>query len=135
MNHILRNVSFVFIVFLFIVPWVHAQQSNSDAIIAVVNDDVITLKDLRQYVASIASQLKVENKSPQEIQQIMGDYEQKGLDKLIEDKLILAAANDKGIEVRDDIVTKRLQEIKDRYPVEDDFIKAINSLSCNVFSN
>ena len=95
----------------------------TDAIIAVVNDDVITLKDLRQYVASIASQLRVENKSPEEIQQIMGDYEQKGLDKLIEDKLILAAANDKGIKVRDDIIDKRLQEIKDRYPSEDDFFK------------
>ena len=68
----------------------------SDSIIAIVNDDVITLKDLRQYIASIVSQLRIENKSPEEIQQIMGDYEQKGLDKLIEDKLILAAANDKG---------------------------------------
>ena len=57
----------------------------------------------------------------------MGDYEQKGLDKLIEDKLILAAANDKGIEVRDDIVDKRMQEIKDRYASEEDFINALNS--------
>ncbi len=77
--------------------WAHAQNAQTDAIIAIVNDDVITLKDLRQYVAGIASQLRVENKSPEEIQQIMSDYEQKGLDKLIEDKLILAAANDKGI--------------------------------------
>ena len=100
---------------------------HTDAIIAIVNDDVITLKDLRQYIASIASQLRVENKSPEEIQQIMGEYEQKGLDKLIEDKLILAAANDKGIEVRDDIVDKRIKEIKDRYPSEDEFLKALNA--------
>lgn len=106
---------------------VHAQDANTDAIIAIVNDDVITMKDLRQYVASIASQLRVENKSPEEIQQIMGDYERKGIDKLIEDKLILAAANDKGIEVRDDIIDKRLKEVKDRYPTEDDFIKALSN--------
>jgi parvulin-like peptidyl-prolyl isomerase len=108
-------------------PSALANNASTDAIIAIVNDDVITLKDLRQFMASIASQLRVENKSREEIQQIMADYEQKGLDKLIEDKLVLAAANEKGIEVRDDIVDKRIQEIKDRYPSEDYFIKALNT--------
>ena len=32
----------------------YAQQASTDAIIAVVNDDVITLKDLRQYVEELA---------------------------------------------------------------------------------
>ena len=121
-----QNISLLAIGFLFLAPWVHAQEAHGDAIIAVVNDDVITLKDLRQYVAGVAGQLRVENKSPEEIRQIMGDYEQKGLDKLIEDKLILAAANDKGIDVRGDIVDKRMKEIRDRYPVEDDFLNALN---------
>jgi len=113
--------------FLFLAPPARANDFNTDAIIAIVNDDAITLKDLRQYVASVASQLRVENKSPDEIQRIMAQYEQKGLDKLIEDKLILAAANDKGLDVRDDIVDKRLQEIKSRYPGEDDFLKSIGT--------
>jgi parvulin-like peptidyl-prolyl isomerase len=126
MNRNLRKVSFWAIGFLFLAPWAHAQSVQTDAIIAVVNDDVITLKDLRQYVAGIASQLKVENKSSDEIRKIMSDYEQKGLDKLIEDKLILAAANEKGIIVRDDIIDKRLQEIKDRYPGEEEFLNALN---------
>jgi len=118
--------------FLFLTPLAHAQNTHTDGIIAIVNDDVITLKDLRQYIAGIASQLRVENKSPEEIQQIMGDYEQKGLDKLIDDKLILAAANDKGIELRGDIVDKRIKEIKDRYPGEDDFLKALNAQGMTV---
>lgn len=115
------------IVFLFFTPWAHAQGVHSDAIVAIVNDDVITLKDLRQYIASIASQLRVENKSPEEIQQVMAEYEQKGLDKLIEDKLILAAANDKGIQVRDDLIDKRIKEIRGRYASDDDFVKALSS--------
>jgi parvulin-like peptidyl-prolyl isomerase len=127
MNRNLLNVSLLAIGFLFLTPWAHAKEMPSDAIIAIVNDDAITLKDLRQYIASIASQLRVENKSPEEIQQIMGDYEQKGLDKLIEDKLILAAANDKGIDVRGDIVDKRMKEIRDRYASEEDFLKAIGA--------
>src|SRR5208282_4573156 len=98
----------------------------SDGIIAIVNDDVITLKDLRQYIASIYSQLKIENKSPEEIKEIMGDYAQKGLDKLIEDKLILASANENEMDIRDEIVDKRLKEIKDHYVSEDDFLQALN---------
>ncbi len=109
-----------------------AWAANTDAIIAVVNDDVITLKDLRQYIAGIASQLKVENKSPDEIRQIMGDYEQKGIDKLIEDKLILAAANDKGIELRGDLVDKHLKEIRGRYASEEDFIGALNAQGMSI---
>jgi len=134
MNRNLQNIiKVVFSIgFLLVTPLVYADKPATDAIIAVVNDDVITLKDLRQYIASIASQLRVENKSGEEIQQIMGEYEQKGLDKLIEDKLILAAANDRGIEVRDDIVNKRLQEIKGRYASEDEFINALNAQGMSV---
>ena len=33
----------------------------------------------------------------------------------------------KGIEVRDDIVDKRMKEIKDRYASEDEFLKALNA--------
>jgi parvulin-like peptidyl-prolyl isomerase len=132
MSRNLRSIALLAIVSLSLMPWAHAQAVHSDAIIAVVNDDVITMKDLRQYVAGIAGQLRIENKSAEEVQQIMVDYEQKGLDKLIEDKLILAAANDKGIVVRDDIVDKRLQEIKDRYPSEEDFITALTAQGMTV---
>lgn len=129
MERNLQNIikSFLVGIILILANPAHADDSTADAIIAVVNDDVITMKDLRQYIASVASQLRVENKSPEEIQRVMGEYEQKGLEKLIEDKLILAAANDKGIDVRDDVVDKRIKEIKDRYPSEDDFLKAIES--------
>jgi len=109
-----------------------ADLSSTDAIVAIVNDDVITLKDLRQYIGSIASQLKIENKSPEEIRKIMEVYEQKGLDRLIEDKLILAAANDKGIEVRDDIIDKNLKQIEGRYPNEDDFLKSLTTAGMTV---
>jgi len=62
-----------------------------------------------------------------EIQQVMGSMSKRVWIKLIEDKLILAAANDKGIQVRDDLIDKRMQEIKDRYASEDDFLRAINA--------
>jgi parvulin-like peptidyl-prolyl isomerase len=122
------------IAFLWLASPAYAQGGGprTDAIIAVVNDDVITLKDLRQYIAGLASQLKVENRSPDEIRQIVGEYEQKGLDKLIEDKLILAAANEKGIEVRPELIDKRLKEIRGRYASEEDFLNALNAQGMTV---
>ncbi|MBF0511385.1 MAG: peptidyl-prolyl cis-trans isomerase [Candidatus Omnitrophica bacterium] len=118
----------VFVVFclMFMPVLAHADNSTIDAIIAIVNDNVITLKDLRQYLSAMAQQIRNADKSSQDFQRIMQEYQDKGLEKLINDKLVLAAAVDKGIEVRDEIVVKRLAEIRSHYPTEDDFIKAIS---------
>lgn len=92
--------------------------AQGDKIVAVVNDEVITLKDLKAYMASIYSQLRIENNDPFEIDQIMRQYEAKGIDQLIEDKLILAAAREKEMEVKQAAVDKKVDEIKARYPSE-----------------
>lgn len=104
---------------------VYARPVN-DAIVAIVNNEVITLKDLKDYISNIYRQLKIEHKTPEEIQEIMASYEDKGINQLVEDKLILAAANDKGLEIRQDIADKRLKEIKGKYPSEDDFLNELN---------
>lgn len=104
----------------------------NDSIVAVVNDDVITLKDLKDYISSIYRQLKVEHHSESEIRDIMTTYEEKGINQLIEDKLILAAANEKGMEIRPEMVDKRLNEIRDKYPDEDKFLTALNAQGVTV---
>lgn len=104
-----------------------AAAPSTDTIIAIVNSDVITLKDLKDYVAGIYHQLKVENHSPEEIREIMATYEEKGINQLVEDKLILAAANEKGLEMRPEVVDKRLKEIQAKYPSEDAFLAALNA--------
>ncbi len=104
----------------------------NDAIIAIVNSEAITLKDLKDYIAGVYRQLKVENRSPQEIREIMASYEEKGIDQLVNDKLILEAANAKGLEIRPEIVDKRLQEIKDHYPSEDQFLDVLNNQGMTV---
>jgi parvulin-like peptidyl-prolyl isomerase len=104
----------------------------NDAIIAVVNNDVLTLKDLKDYIGSVYRQLKIEHRSPEEIQKIMATYEEKGVNQLVEDKLILDAATKKGIEIRPEMVEKRLKEIRDRYPSEEDFTNELNSQGITV---
>jgi parvulin-like peptidyl-prolyl isomerase len=109
-----------------------AKGSFNDAILAIVNSEVITLKDLKDYLSGVYRQLKIEHRTPQEIQQVMGTYEEKGVNQLIEDRLILEAANKKGIEIRPELIEKRLREIKDRYPTEDDFLKELASQGLTV---
>jgi len=107
-------------------------QKETDVIIAIVNDDVITLKDLKDYVAGIYRQLKVENHSEREIQEIMATYEEKGIDQLVEDRLILAAANAKGMDIRTDAVNKKLKEIQAKYPNDDAFLAALGNQGMTV---
>lgn len=98
-----------------------------DTIVAVVNEDVITLKDLKDYISGIYRQLKIENNSPQQIQEIMAAYEEKGINQLVEDRLILAAAEEKGLEVRPEIIERRIKEIRSKYATEDEFLANLNA--------
>ncbi|MEI7999015.1 MAG: peptidyl-prolyl cis-trans isomerase [Candidatus Omnitrophota bacterium] len=109
----------------------------NDAIVAIVNSEVITLKDLKDYISGIYRQLKVEHKTPEEIQAVMISYEDKGINQLVEDKLILAAANEKGLEIRPEMVEKQLKGIKSRYPSEDEFLAALyaQGLTVTEFKN
>ena len=99
--------------------------SLEDSIIAVVNDDLVTLKDLKDYFHSIYIQLKMEGKTDQEIDRIISDFKTEGIEKLIEDKLILSKANEVGIQINEDTIDERLKMIKSRYPSEQEFIDSL----------
>lgn len=96
-----------------------------DAIIAVVNEEAITFKDLRDYLNSIYLQFKLSGITDEEINTIMKEMQITGIDKLIEDKLIINKANKRGLEVREELVDKRIDEIRGQYPSEQDFLNSI----------
>ncbi len=123
---------FSFIALALMIPSLALAKPLNDAIIAIVNSEVITLKDLKDYISGLYRQLKVENKDPKEIQEIMASYEEKGINQLVEDKLILAAADEKGLKIRPDAIEKQLQGTKDRYPSEDQFLDALNAQGMTV---
>ncbi len=101
--------------------------ADNDTIIAIVNKEVITLKDLHDYLSAIYLQLSAEGKSPKELQEIMKDYETKGIQRLIDDKLLVDAANKKEITIRDKAIDDKIIEIKKSYPSEDVFTKNMNA--------
>ena len=97
----------------------------ADAIIAVVNDELITLKELKDYVRSTYIGLVAEGMPDEQLKKVMKDLEINGINKLIEDKLILSKANEIGIIVRDELVDERLEGIKKRYPSEQAFMDSL----------
>ncbi len=99
--------------------------SVEDAIIAVVNDELITLKELKDYAQSTYVSLVAKGLNDTQIQEAMKDMEESGINKLIEDKLILSKANNIGIDVREAIVDERVNEVKEKYGSEQNLIDAL----------
>jgi len=103
----------------------HSAAAIEDAIIAVVNDELITLKDLKDYVKSTYVSLVAEGMPDSQIQAIMEDMEINGTNKLIEDKLIISKANSIGLQVREDIVDEHISDLKSRYGSEQKLVSAL----------
>jgi len=100
-------------------------QAFDDAILAIVNDEAITVKDLQDYLKSVYSQLRIEGKTPEDIKEVMAQYQQKGIEQLIDDRIILGAADKLGVMIRPKAIDERLEGIKKRYPTYQDFLNSI----------
>jgi parvulin-like peptidyl-prolyl isomerase len=97
-------------------PYLYGEEINK--VVAMVNSEVITAKDLNDYCKLVSYHL-----SPGE-----GDFKcrdrkskEKALQRLIEDKLILDKAKKDKIEVSPSLIDNKLDEIKSAYPTLEDF--------------
>ncbi|KPK99139.1 MAG: hypothetical protein AMJ95_00805 [Omnitrophica WOR_2 bacterium SM23_72] len=91
-----------------------------DRIIAVVNNEAITQKELDDFVNFTRLQLSREY-TQIEIEKRIASLRKDLLEKLIEDKLILQEAKATNIKIDENRVKARINEIKRRYPTEADF--------------
>lgn len=110
---------------LVLTPAIRPAVALEDAILAIVNDELVTLRDLREYVKATYAALVAEGKSQEQIDEVMLDLEINGLKKLIEDKLLLSKANDMGLAVKDRIVDDKIETLIERYPSEQAFNDAL----------
>lgn len=89
-------------------------------IIAIVNNDTVTQKDLDDFTNFMRMELSAEFKGGElenKIEQIKPDL----LNKLIEDKLILQEAKKSNINIDPSKINSRINEIKKRYASETEF--------------
>lgn len=93
-----------------------------DKIIAVVNSEVVTQKDLNDFINFTRMQLAQEFKGKEldnKIQEMKADL----LNKLIEDRLILQEAKKSNIRLDENRVKQKVMEIRKRYASDLDFQK------------
>ena len=100
-------------------------QNVEDGIIAVVNDEVITFKDLQDYIRQTYASMAAQGVPEDQVKEMMAELQNNGLKQLVEDKLILSRANAIGIEVRDKLVDQRVEEIRVKYASEQVFLDAL----------
>ncbi len=98
-----------------------------DRILAVVNDEVITLKDLKDYLTSLHTRLRLEGRDPGGFAEFFRAARKEGLQRLIEDRLILTEAEKTGLEVNEAAVEDRLKRIRRRFSSEEEFLDALTA--------
>jgi parvulin-like peptidyl-prolyl isomerase len=101
---------------------VHAQ----DKIIAIVDNAVITQKELGDFLSFMRLQLSSEKKySPQELENKVQSIKQDLLEKLIEDKLILQEAKKNNVRIENSLIKARILQIKKRYRSDEEFQRSL----------
>jgi parvulin-like peptidyl-prolyl isomerase len=103
---------------------VSCQVCAQDKIVAIVNNDVITQKDLNDFINFTRLQLMGEYEGKQledKIQSMKLDL----IDRLIEDKLILQEAKKNNIKVDKNRVKAKIEEVRENYASDSEFQEAL----------
>lgn len=95
-----------------------------DKIVAIVNSDVITQKDLNDFINFTRMQMSSEH-TPQEVENKIKSIKNDLLDKLIEDRIILQEAKKDKIKIDESRVKARVEEVKKRYGSDSNFQVAL----------
>lgn len=115
----------IFISFLFLITIYELQFTNynlfgQDKIIAIVNKDIITQKDLNDFLNFMRVQLSTEYRG-KELESKIQSMKLDLLDKLIEDNLILQEAKKAGIRINPERIKAKINEIRKHYPSDNEF--------------
>lgn len=95
-----------------------------DKIVVIVNDEVITQREINQRLFPAYEQYKKEY-TGKKLENKMLEAEDMILDQLIEDKLILSEAKRQGVEATDKEAESKLQTVKDKFETEEKFRNAL----------
>mgnify|MGYP006288582217 CR=1 FL=1 len=97
-----------------------------DRVVAVVNDDIIRLRELNQALAPIERQIRSEGLSAEETQKQLFEARERVLDELIKETLADQQIADTGIQVDESDVDAAIEQIKSRnYYTDEDLRQAL----------
>jgi len=95
-----------------------------EKIIAIVNDDVITQRDVNEFSNYMRMQLSGQYKG-KELDDKVKEMKTEILDRLLEDRIILQEAKKSGIVIDESRVKAKVGEIKGRYPSDAHFQRSL----------
>lgn len=104
----------------------HCLAFAEDSLVAIVNNDVITQKDIDDFVSFMRIQMSSQH-SEEEIKQKIDAMLPDLIKRLIEDRLILQAAYKEGIVINENRIKARVNQMRERYLSELDFKEALIS--------
>lgn len=113
---------FIFVCFGLMSGMIGAPRSANaqEKIAAIVNSEVITLKDIAEFGAFMRMQLSQQYQGRQ-LEEKLKDLQGDMLQKLVEDRLIIQEARALNVKIDESRVKARLNELKKRYPSNADF--------------
>jgi SurA N-terminal domain. len=91
-----------------------------DRILAVVNNDIVTLSEFNKTYARLAMQIRASDYSQAQQRDLLSDLNAKVLDTLIEEMLTAQQASTFEIEVNEKEIDSAINEIKSRHHYTDD---------------
>ena len=96
-----------------------------DKIVAVVGTNLITQSDLERTLFPIYGEYR-QRYEGEELARKMDEARREILNQMIDEKVIINAASDSDIEVSDQEVDEKIEEVKQRFNSEEEFIEAMN---------
>ena len=108
-------------IFIFLLTFFSPVQAKViEGIAAVVDGEVITLSELEEFLGPERARQEGVN-----IDIGREEARRRALERLIERKVLLQEAKDKGIEVREERIDRRLGELRERFASEEEFRQAL----------
>lgn len=120
-----RIINFLFIFVSVFLPTCYLPATSyciyaQDKVVAIVNNEIITQKDLNDFLNFISMQYSRQFKG-KALEEKVGAMKQDLLQRLIEDRIMLGQARNEKIIIDPDRVKAKINEIKKRYPLESEF--------------
>ncbi|MCK4262193.1 peptidylprolyl isomerase [bacterium] len=103
-----------------------SQAEVVERIVAVVDGEVITLSELEEFLGPLQAQIDRAYMG-EELNERRQEAQQQALERLIEERILLQEAKNRDIEVREDRIERRLEEVRGRFSSEEEFGEALNS--------
>ncbi|MDP3143333.1 MAG: SurA N-terminal domain-containing protein [Candidatus Omnitrophota bacterium] len=126
-----KIVTLAVLLFLFF-NFTRASLGETEGIVAVVNDEVITQKDINEFTSMMYLQYSGEYKDRKELEKEVQKWKKDAVERLIEDRLLVQEAKNKKIVIEPQLVDRRIEEMKTQFATSEDFEKTILSEGLNL---